>query len=61
MMCVLIVTGLTHVTKLDDSLLPRAEALKDCTATDSNKLSFKVAKNTHREPCGYGHSMIVAD
>ena len=30
------------MTKVDDSLLPRAEALKDFTATESSHLSFKV-------------------
>lgn len=39
-------TELSHVTKLDDSLLPRAEALHDFTATDSQRLSFKV-RNEH--------------
>ena len=34
---------LTHLTKLDDSLLPRAEALRDFTPTDSNHLSFRVS------------------
>ena len=34
--------GLSHVTRLDDNLLPRAKALRDFTATDSQNLSFKV-------------------
>lgn len=33
---------LSHVTKLDDNLMPRAEALQDFTARDSQQLSFKV-------------------
>lgn len=45
---VMLHTGLSHVTKLDDSLLPRAEALHDFTAGDSQRLSFKVSgKNKH--------------
>ena len=30
------------MTKLDDNLMPRAEALQDFTARDSQQLSFKV-------------------
>ncbi|CAI8050943.1 SH3 domain-containing protein 19 [Geodia barretti] len=33
--------ALSHLTKLDDSLLPRAEALRDFTATNSSHLSFR--------------------
>ena len=42
-LCVLFVgPALSHLTKLDDSLLPRAEALRDFTATNSSHLSFRV-------------------
>lgn len=41
---VMLHTGLSHVTKLDDSLLPRAEALHDFTAGGGQRLSFKVSE-----------------
>lgn len=44
---VMLHTGLSHVTKLDDSLLPRAEALHDFTAADGQRLSFKVSERTN--------------
>ena len=58
-----VVPALTHLTKVDESLLPRAEALRDFTATNSQHLSFKVANSltgthtaqhtvfTHTERC----------
>ena len=52
-LCLLFVgPALSHLTKLDDSLLPRAEALRDFTATDPSHLSFRVLllcspHNTH--------------
>lgn len=51
---VMLHTGLSHVTKLDDSLLPRAQALHDFTATDSQRLSFNV-----RLPTAQNYSFCI--
>ena len=34
--------GMSHLTKLDDNLLPRAEAIQDFSAANSQQLNFKV-------------------
>ena len=47
-------TALSHLTKLDDSLLPRAQALTDFTASDDSHLSFKVCERVvmlHKMSC----------
>ena len=40
--------GRSHFTKLDDNLLPRAEAIQDFSAANSQQLNFKVMTHTHQ-------------
>lgn len=53
--------ALTHLTKLDDNLLPRGEALRDFTAADSSHLSFRVYMCVFSPDCFPTQYSLISD